>query len=539
MLRIAGLLVLLLLATTIVVQVGPVPSYTVTDLGPLPSVTQSIAHGVNDSGTAVGKSEGPVRWTSSAAESLGTLPGANFTGEALDINSGGQIAGWADDTSKNQMAFIWVSGTGMQSLGTLPGDTQSQGLGINDSGSVAGVSSDQGFGTAFLWNGTTMAGLGTLSGGTSTGYAVNNSGWVAGTSDSQAFIWNGTSMMGLGFLSGHTKSTGRDINSSGWAVGTSDAPGVNEEAYFWNGSTMMGLGVLPGDNRSFGTGLNDSGWVVGQSAGTGPVTINGRAFLWDGSQMHDLNTLIVGPNPFTTLRGAAEISNSGLIVGHGALPSGLDHGFLLTPVDPNEPPTADAGANKTVECTGFSGAPVTLDGSASDDPDGDILTFTWTGANGPLQGPTPTPILPLGTYEFTLTVDDGNGGTDTDTVIVTVEDTAPPTINSLTVSPSTLWPPNHNIADVVVTVDVFDLCDTGASCQIVSVTSNEPDSGLGNGDRAGDIEITGDLTVRLRAERSGNGTGRIYTLVVECTDAQANTTQQSVTVTAPKNQGRR
>ena len=80
------------------------------------------------------------------------------------------------------------------------------------------------------------------------------------------------------------------------------------------------------------------------------------------------------------------------------------------------------------------------------------------------------------------------------------------------------------------------VCDPGASCRIVSVISNEPDSGLGDGDTAGDIEITGDLTLRLRAERSGSGTGRTYTLVVECADAETNKTQQSVTVTVPKNQ---
>ena len=96
---------------------------------------------------------------------------------------------------------------------------------------------------------------------------------------------------------------------------------------------MTGLGFLSGDNRSFGVGLNDAGWVVGQSVGLGPITINGRAFVWDGSQMYDLNTLLVGPNPFVTLRGAEAISNSGLIVGHGDM-GGLDHGFLLTPVVP-------------------------------------------------------------------------------------------------------------------------------------------------------------------------------------------------------------
>ena len=207
----------------------------------------------------------------------------------------------------------------------------------------------------------------------------------------------------------------------------------------------------------------------------------------------------------------------------------------------NEPPIANAGPDQpAVECGGAKAgcAEVTLDGTGSSDPDGDDLTYTWE--PGTLGGAIVNPILPLGTHVFTLTVDDGNGGTATDTVTVTVVDTAPPTISSATANPDTLWPPNHKMVDVTVTVDASDLCDGGnAACQITSVVSNEPDNGLGDGDTANDIVITGDLTVQLRAERSGQGTGRVYTINIECVDETGNASASSVTVTVPKSQGKK
>jgi hypothetical protein len=87
----------------------------------------------------------------------------------------------------------------------------------------------------------------------------------------------------------------------------------------------------------------------------------------------------------------------------------------------------------------------------------------------------------------------------------------------------------------VVTANVTDDIDPNPSVRIVSITSNEPVNGTGDGDTAPDWEITGAMTANVRAERSGNGKGRIYTITVEARDASGNTATGTVTVSVPKN----
>jgi len=93
---------------------------------------------------------------------------------------------------------------------------------------------------------------------------------------------------------------------------------------------------------------------------------------------------------------------------------------------------------------------------------------------------------------------------------------------------------------ITVAVVASDLVGI-TSLKIISVTNSESDNANGDGNTDGDIEFTGDvgdLTVNLRAERSGKGNGRTYTITVEAKDAVGNSSTSTCTVFVPKSKGK-
>jgi hypothetical protein len=131
------------------------------------------------------------------------------------------------------------------------------------------------------------------------------------------------------------------------------------------------------------------------------------------------------------------------------------------------------------------------------------------------------------------------GGTASNSTTV-FRDGAAPTV-SCSVNPNSLWPPNHKLASVIASVTVADALSGPAGFILTGATSSEPDNGLGDGDKPNDIQgfdlNTPDTSGQLRAERSGAGNGRIYTLTYQGTDVAGNASPCAATVTVPHDQG--
>jgi hypothetical protein len=262
---------------------------------------------------------------------------------------------------------------------------------------------------------------------------------------------------------------------------------------------------------------------------------------------------------------AADPTNGGIIFGNIAFPTnsvsnllaGLTYVNIHTALNPdgeiraqlvplsNSPPQIVCPTNGTVEC----GASATFTAQVFDQ-EGDALTVVWD-VNGvpfetnsvPAQSPAAmVPVslssaLPLGTNVLTITATDSASNSVTCSATITVVDTIPPVIASESAQPNVLWPPNHKFVPVMVRATVTDACGP-TTWKIVSVSSNEADNGKGGGNTSPDWMITGAHTVKLRAERSGNGSGRIYSITIQAMDAAGNVSAEAVVhVTVPHDQG--
>lgn len=210
-----------------------------------------------------------------------------------------------------------------------------------------------------------------------------------------------------------------------------------------------------------------------------------------------------------------------------------DADLVEVTIEDTTDPDITCPSSITVECSETGGTPSTdpainafLNGATANDICDDDLPITNDNDGFFELGDT--------TVAFEAVDDSGNGASCSE--IVTVEDTTPPEITDVTATPDTLWPPNHKFKEITVDVTVTDICDSTPSCSISNVESNEPINGTGDGNTSPDWEITGDFTVNLRSERSGNGEGRVYTITVECLDDSGVSSEGIVEVIVPHDQ---
>jgi hypothetical protein len=137
----------------------------------------------------------------------------------------------------------------------------------------------------------------------------------------------------------------------------------------------------------------------------------------------------------------------------------------------------------------------------------------------------------------------GSPSTATGTIVNTPDSTAP-TITLIPNVNMVLWPPNHDYTSVAVTdfvASASDDCDPTVnvnSVYILKITSDEVEDGAADGNTLNDIVIGATCkTAQLRAERSGSGDGRVYTITFKVKDSSGNFTTATVKVTVPLTPG--
>ncbi len=180
--------------------------------------------------------------------------------------------------------------------------------------------------------------------------------------------------------------------------------------------------------------------------------------------------------------------------------------------------TPTAGSGGTLSCSKATMAP------------GETATFTLV-VNVACATPNGAVISNAATIAASAPPDPDRSN-NSSTASTTVSN-PPPTISGASTSPSSLGLPNHRMVDITVNYSVTDNC--GPVTTSLSVSSNEPINGTGDGDTSPDWVVVDAQHVQLRAERAGGGDGRIYTITIAATDSAGNTSTQNVTVTVPHN----
>ena len=280
-------------------------------------------------------------------------------------------------------------------------------------------------------------------------------------------------------------------------------------------------------------------WMEGETVlfGPAPVGVGGEAPL----DLRSIAALPIGEHVLTL-----------------SVTDGIDTSTArMTLTVGNSPATCAASGSGTYQ----DGLDAVVLGGTVADYDGDLLQWSWwlgsteiaqgvlqaAAAGGPSALPTVTigtgamGQLDVGTYDFELRVTDGVSTTAFAHAKVMVIDSAAPRIAPVA-DTSVLWPPNHQMVPVAIRCNAVDASGGPVLLQVAVRSSGDAQKN-GSGNTIPDFsdplvdQGTGTIYLLLRAERAGNGPGRIYTITVTATDSSLNQSSAEVQVVAPHDRG--
>lgn len=348
--------------------------------------------------------------------------------------------------------------------------------------------------------------------------------------------WSNADGDGVSRLSGCVKRYGADVDLAVSAIGSPDrvttgdvvtyAISVKDLNEAFEGTDLDLVDLLPA-----GTALRSpilpAGWSCVEQPPGGTIGCTKQSLA---AGVTDMLRLQAGVD--CAVADGTLLTNVASITSTSSDPVQANDGATATVIARNPAPEVTCPPGTAVECTATGGTPADHPGlgaffaqaSASDNCPGVALGNDAPG------------LFPLGTTTVTFTAVDSGGARSSCQSAVTVRDTTPPEIR-VTLDAYLLWPPDHRMVDIAADVAVSDVCDPRPGFALISITSNEPDDGQGDGSTTGDIQEadygTPDTHFRLRAERSGGGGGRTYSIRYRAYDASGHTTDAVADVIVP------
>jgi probable HAF family extracellular repeat protein len=547
---------------------------TMVDLGTLGG-SSSQAVDVNGTGQVAGNSTTAAESTraflfaNGVMVDLGTLGGSGSS--AVSLNDSGWVAGNSTTTDDSATrGFVYRDGV-MTDLGSL-GSGNSAARSLNHRGQIVGVSADaDGQNRAFLWQQGGMVDLNS--------FLPANSGWLL---TSAVFINENQQVVGEGVLDGQP---------SWYLLGLTNGQQTNQPPVANAGPDQVlqcgGLVQLDGRGSSDADGdsLTFEWFEAGQSLGSG-ATLDASLALGEhtvtllvtdseGASSEDVvvvrveadrvapvvvcpaNTLVVAdargrgvvPDLLSNLVATDNCTPAEALVkkqtpAAGSVVKGGRQVVVLKVSDSagnvstcqvvvevadTTPPVLNCPEDifKRLGTNCSAVVPnVACKVRATDNvtPSGQLVV-TQEPAQGTLVGP--------GVHEVRVTVTDRAGNSSVCSVRLMVADLTAPRVDDVAADVKVLSPADRRMVPVTINVVVRDNCDANPLARIVSVVSSQPETGP-NDNTTPDWEVTGNLTLNLRAETSSPRSARVYFILVAISDASGNTTYRAVWVRVPR-----